>query len=93
MAREQDEGEPSSVQVGVPPRWAFVWAVRLEHFADHPQYRMRFRKSFLSAKQGLERLIGKDFVAAVEETTSGDNPDDYRRLAEVLSDVARKMMV
>ena len=61
--------------------------------ADHPQCRMRFRESLLSNKQGLERRIGKDLVAALEETASGDNPDDYRRLAEVLSGVARTMMV
>jgi hypothetical protein len=88
MAREQDGRKQSSEQVGIPARWAFVWVVRLEHYADHPQCRVQFRKSLLSNKQGLERLIGKDLLAALEETASGDNPDDYRRLAEELSDVS-----
>jgi hypothetical protein len=93
MAREQDGGKQTSVQVGVSARWAFVWAVRLEHHADHPQCRMRFRESLPSNQPGLETLTGKDLLGALEDTTSGDNPDDYRRLAEVLSNVARLMMV
>ncbi len=90
-ARKEGEGKHGSKQITIPNRWVFVWAVRLDNHADNPQCRAVFRRSVLSNKEGIRNMLGEDLLALLEKTASGDDPEEYGRLAPILFDFQRKM--